>query len=161
MSTRIKTDTRGASLQKLDKSRSTLVELRNVAIGACCSATCTRPSVSPEAAPPDRAVGARTRQPENSKRAHLSAPALQKHHQNSTRRLLRERRKNEISGGREKKKREIPPTLRAPTFSGFGPLRAPTPSGPHPFGPPPLRAPLQKQKIGQMRSTKNWPNSAK
>ena len=29
------------------------------------------------AAPPDRAAGARTRQPENSKRAHLSAPALQ------------------------------------------------------------------------------------
>ena len=27
--------------------------------------------------PPDRAAGARTRQPENSKRAHLSAPALQ------------------------------------------------------------------------------------
>ena len=29
------------------------------------------------AAPPDRAAGARTRQPENSERAHLSAPALQ------------------------------------------------------------------------------------
>ena len=29
------------------------------------------------AAPPDRAAGARTRQPENSKRAHFRAPALQ------------------------------------------------------------------------------------
>ena len=32
--------------------------------------------VKTPAAPPDRAAGARTRQPENSKRAHLSAPAL-------------------------------------------------------------------------------------
>ena len=58
-----------------------------------------------------------------------------KHHQNST----RERRKNEVSGG--KKARNFgPPTLApnpldpnpsCPTFSGFGPppLRAPTPSG--------------------------------
>ena len=36
----------------------------------------------------------------------------------------RERRKKENCGGRGKKKREIlgPPTLLAPTFSGFGPL---------------------------------------
>ena len=81
-----------------------------------------------------------TRQPENSKRAHLSAPALQtppKFHEKTP----RERTTNEISGGREQKKREIlgsppfvPPTLRAL------PLRA-----------PPLRAPT-KNKIGQMRS---------
>ena len=37
----------------------------------------------------------------------LERPGLQKHHQNSTRRPPRERRKNEISGGREQKKREI------------------------------------------------------
>ena len=72
----------------------------------------------------------------------------------------REGRKNEISGGREKKKREIlGPHPSDPT------LWAPNPLGPHPFGPPPLRLPTpsgphhptrppshQKQKIGQMRS---------
>ena len=113
------------------------------------------------AAPPDRAAEARTRQPENSKRAHLSVPALQTPPKFNEK-TPRERRKNEISGGREQKKSEIlglqlfgphpsgphhpsgpqpfgpppfgppPPTLRAPLFLG---------SGPHPSAPPPLRAP--------------------
>ena len=86
-----------------------------------------------------------TRQPENSKRAHLSVPALQtppKFHEKTP----RVRRNNEISGGREQKKREIlgphpsAPTLRAPPF-GPPTLRAPNPSGPQPFGQPTLRAP--------------------
>ena len=90
-----------------------------------------------------------TRQPENSKRAHLRSRRF--------RETPRERRKNEFSGGREKKARNFgpptlrpppfgpppfgPPPLRAATFSGFGPqpLGAPTPWGPHPLGPPPLR----------------------
>ena len=61
-----------------------------------------------------------SRQPENSKRAHLSAPALQtppKFHEKTHR-----REKNEFCGGRGKKKR-APPTLRTPPF------------GPPPFGP--------------------------
>ena len=64
----------------------------------------------------------------------------------------RKRRKNEISGGRERKKKARnfgPPTLRTPSFGPppFGPppfgrtLRAPLflGSGPHPSGDPPLR----------------------
>ena len=83
-----------------------------------------------------------TRQPENSKRAHLRALALQtppKFHEKTP----RERRKNEISGGREQKKREIlgpPPSGPPPSVphpSGLPPLWAPTPSGPHPFRLPP------------------------
>ena len=96
------------------------------------------------------------------------APALQtppKFHEKTP-----QRRKNEISGGREKKKREIlapfgPPTLRppnpsrphlfwvrAPTLPGPHPFRPPTPSGPppscpHHFGPPPPTPPKGK----------NWP----
>ena len=53
------------------------------------------------AAPPDRAAGARTRQPENSKRAHYTAPALHTH-QNSTREP-QERRKKENCGGKKKR----------------------------------------------------------
>ena len=93
----------------------------------------------------------------------------------------RERRRNEISGGREQKKsakfwapHPSGPTLRAPnpsgpTFSGFGPpplrgphlsgsppLRVPTPPGPHPSGSPPLRVPTNT--IGQMRSGQIWSN---
>ena len=70
-----------------------------------------------------------TRQPENSKRAHLRAPAFTKHHQNSTKRPPREGRKKNNCGGRVKKSEIFePPTLRGPTlrrphFSGFGPLR--------------------------------------
>ena len=84
-----------------------------------------------------------TRQPENSKRAHLSVPALQtppKFHEKTP----RERRKNEISGGREKKKREI---FRAPT--PFGPPLF-LGSGLHSSGPPTPSGPHQKQ---------NWPNA--
>ena len=71
--------------------------------------------------------------------------------------LERERIKNEISGGREKKKeRNLGPP--------FGPYR----SGPNPFGPPhhPTHRPTTppKTKIGQMRPVKfgqmwYWPNS--
>ena len=77
-----------------------------------------------------------TRQPENSKRAHLSAPALQtppKFHEKDQKRG----KNNEKTGARGKKARNFwpPPwgaTLRAPPFG------APTFSG---FGPPPLAAP--------------------
>ena len=100
----------------------------------------------------------------------FEGPGLQKHHQNSTRRPPRERRKNEISGGREKKARNFgpshpsAPTLRAP----FGPPFF-LGSGPHPFGPPPLRAPTKNKKLakcglakfGQQKLAKFgqlWPN---
>ena len=60
-----------------------------------------------------------TRQPENSKRAHFTAPALQtppKFHE----RTPRERKKKENCGGKRKKKREIlgSPTLRGSTLRG-------------------------------------------
>ena len=42
-----------------------------------CARLGSRAVFETPAAPPDRAAGARTRQPENSKRAHLSAPAPQ------------------------------------------------------------------------------------
>ena len=61
--------------------------------------------------------------------AHLSAPALQTPPHEET---PRERRKNEISGGREQKKREI---------------LGPHPSAPTPSGPPPLRAPTKTKKL--------------
>ena len=54
------------------------------------------------------------------------APRRFKHHQHSTRRPPRERRKNEISGGRDKKKTR---NFGSPT------LRPPHPSGPHSFRP--------------------------
>ena len=127
------------------------------------------PSLSCEtpAAPTDRAAGARTRQPENSKRAHLRVPALQ------TTNIPRKRPKK-LWREREKKARNFgaptlqghpsgPPTLRGPTlrgptlgapqlraltFSGFGPppfgappFRGPTLSGPPPFRGPTLRGP--------------------
>ena len=82
--------------------------------------------------------GGFTRQPENSKRAHLSAPALQTPPKFNEK-TPREGRKERILGReKEKKARNFgPPTLRAPTlrdptFSGFGPP---------PFGPPTLLAP--------------------
>ena len=107
----------------------------------------------------------------------FEVPALQtppKFHEKTP----RERRKNEISGGREQKKREIlgpppfgpppfgPPTLRAPSPpgphpSGPPPLRAPTPPGPHPFRPPPFRPPPKTKlakcglaKFGQQKLAK-------
>ena len=115
------------------------------------------------AAPPDRAAGARTRQPENSKCVHFRAPALQtppKFHE----RTPRERKKIEYCGGRREKKArnfglptlQLHPsglhpsgsTLRGPTFSGFGPP---------PFGSPTLCGPkIQHLKIGRSR---NWPKS--
>ena len=75
-------------------------------------------------------------------------PSLQKHHQNSTRRLPRERRKNEISCGREKKKSAkfwAPPP--------FGP-----PSGSHhPTRPRPNPPTAQPAQTAHQR--KNWPNT--
>ena len=69
--------------------------------------------------------------PKNSKRAHLSAPALQtpKFHEKTNKRGRKERI---LRREREKKARNFgPPTLLAPIFSGFGPptlraLRTPT-----------------------------------
>ena len=72
------------------------------------------------AAPPNRAAGARTSQPENSKRAHFRAPALQtppKFHEKD-----QKEEKNEFCGGREKFWASHP--------SGPPPFRAPHPSGP-------------------------------
>ena len=116
--------------------------------------------VKPPAAPPDQAAGARTRQPENSKRAHFRAPALQtppKFHEKTPRETQKERN----GGGKGKKKREILGTLRGPT------LRGPTLRGP-PFGaplflglgPPTLRGPTLPPfgaglaKVGQLRLAK-------
>ena len=76
-------------------------------------------------------AGGFTRQPGNSKRAHLSVPALQtppKFHEKTH----RERRKIEISSGRGNKKREI--------------------MGPPPFGPPPLRT-----RHGRLWPNRLWP----
>ena len=95
------------------------------------------------AAPPDRAARARTRQPENSKRAHLSAPALQTpptFHEKTPREGRKERI---LRRDREKKSAKFwAPHPSAPDPSG------PHPSGPHPwgptfsgFGPPPFGAP--------------------
>ena len=119
----------------------------------------------PPAAPPDRAAGSRTRQPENSKRAHFRAPALQtppKFHE----RTPRERKKKENCGGKKEKSAKFwaphpsglhpsklhpsGSTLRGPTFSGLhffwvwaSTLRGPTFSrfGPPPFGAPTFGAP--------------------
>ena len=76
--------------------------------------------------------------------------ALQKHHQNSTRRPQREtKRAKMVPGEGKKKKREIlgPPPFGPSWPYPLGPhLRGPTPSGPHPsrppFGAPTLRGPL-------------------
>ena len=84
-----------------------------------------------------RAARGFTRQPENSKRAHLSFPALQtpEFHEKTPR---EREKKNENGGGRGKKKREIlgPPPFGPPLFLGFGPH----PSGSPPFGLPTLLA---------------------
>ena len=90
----------------------------------------TRCRVKPRR-PHQTAAGARTRQPENSKRAHFRAPALQtppKFHE----RTPRERKKKENCGGRREKKREIlalppfwAPPFWAPPF-GASTLRGPT-----------------------------------
>ena len=83
------------------------------------------------------------RQPENSKRAHLSAPALQ-----DTTKIPREDTQRDTKTAkrwreREEKARNFgPSTLRAPTLRAPT-LRAPHPSGPHFFwvGSPTLRTP--------------------
>ena len=84
-----------------------------------------------------------TRQPENSKRAHLSAPTLQtppKFHEKTPER----EEKNEFCGGRGKKKREI---LGLPPFG-------PPPFGPHPSGPHWIWAPGLLKKTNQLKITK-------
>ena len=94
------------------------------------------------AAPLDRAAGARTRQPENSKRAHLSAPVLQtppkiprEDPQRDTETAKRWREK-------EEKARNFGPLHPSgPHPFGAPPFRGPTLSGPHPFGAPPFRGP--------------------
>ena len=80
-----------------------------------------------------------TQQPENSKRALSRVPALQKHHQNSTRRPP-EREKERKWRWRREEKREI---------LGPPPFGAPTPSGPHPFG----ATPLHQAKTALTRTT--------
>ena len=96
-------------------------------------------------------AGARTRQPENSKRAHFRAPALQ-----NTTKIPREdpERHRKVAGkGRKKAQNFGPPTSRGPTlrgptiFSWFGP-----PSWAPPFGAPPFWAGLTK--VGQLRLAK-------
>ena len=98
------------------------------------------------AAPPDRAAGARTRQPENSKRAHLSAPALQtppKFHEKDQKRG----KNNKNCGGRGKKARNFGPPPFGPHPLGLHPSGpslflglAPHPWGAPPFGTPPFGA---------------------
>ena len=96
------------------------------------------------AAPPDRAAGARTRQPENSTRAHFRAPALQtppKFHEKTPER----HKKNETVVGKGRKSAKFwAPTLRGPTLRGPT-LRGPTLRGPTLRGPtlrgPTLRGP--------------------
>ena len=81
-----------------------------------------------------------TRQPKNSKRAHLRAPALQKHHQNSTRRHPERHKKNKIVAGEGKKAPNVgPSTFGAPPF-GAPTLQGPTLRVP-PFGVPPFGVP--------------------
>ena len=97
------------------------------------------------AAPPDPAAGARTRQPENSKRAHFTAPALQtppKFHE----RTPRERRKKIVAGKGKKARNFGPPTLRGSTLRGST-LWGSTLRGP-PFGAPPFGAPLFLGLVG-------------
>ena len=54
------------------RTGSPMARTRRRWVGCRLGLSCEAP-----AAPPDRAAGARTRQPENSKRAHFRAPALQ------------------------------------------------------------------------------------
>ena len=76
-----------------------------------------------------------TRQPENSKRAHLSAPALQTPKFRERGQQEREKRMKTVAG-RGTKKREI---------------LGPHPSGPRPWGPHPLWS--------KNSTSKNWPKS--
>ena len=112
----------------------------------------------PSSAGPPGGLWGFTRQPENSKRAHLSVPALQtppKFHEKTPRE--RERKRAKMGAGEGKKSAKFwasrlrAPTLRAPTLQSptlWAPtLRAPTlgaltfsRSGPHPSAPPTLQA---------------------
>ena len=89
------------------------------------------------AAPPDRAAGARTRQPENSKRAHLRVPVL-KTPPKFNEKTPREGRTNLAAGGEKSAKLWV---------------------GLHPSGPPTLRAlglaPGLHEKNLQLKITKN------
>ena len=75
-------------------------------------------------------------------------PGASNNHQKFREKTPRERRKNDISGGRqhESAKFRAPP----PPLFGPQPFRAPTPSG-HPFGPSLFRALTKIKKNGQMR----------
>ena len=100
--------------------------------------------------PPDRAAGARTRQLENSKRAHFRAPALQKHHSNSTRNPQRDTETAKWWREKEETARNFGPPP-------FGALRGPTTSGPHFFWvwPPTLWGPTMTPKI--LAKKLDWP----
>ena len=69
--------------------------------------------------PPDLAAGARTRQPENSKRAHFRAPALQtpKFHGKTPK---RKKERTWVGEGKESAKFQ-PPTIRGPYLDRFPP----------------------------------------
>ena len=113
-------------------------------------------------------AGARTRQPENSKRAHFTAPALQTPPKIPRKDPKREKEERKLWRRREKKARNFgPPTLRGSTLLGptllgstlRGPtLRGPTFSrfGPPPFGAHPSRAP---HFVVPKFNTQNWPTS--
>ena len=99
------------------------------------------PSIGPPSAgppPPDPVWGRRgfTRQPENSKRAHFRVPALQKHHQNSTKRPPRERGKSA--------------PFWAPHLSGLHP------SGPHFLHKPETAKKRSGPKVVWAKSGKTW-----
>ena len=89
---------------------------------------------------PNLVIAARTRQPENSKRAHFSTPALQtppKFHEKTPQ---RDTKKSDMVAGEGKKARNFgPSTLRGPTLRGPT-LRGPTLRGPTLRGPT-LRGP--------------------
>ena len=124
-------------------------------LSGCC--------VKPAAALPIHSRQGFTRQPESSKRAHLTGPRRFKTPPKFQEKTPREGRKERILRREsEKKKREIlapPPTLRAPTLWAPPPLGSHSsgpplflflgphpsgshPSGPHPSEPTPLELPL-------------------
>ena len=114
----------------------------------------------PLSTPPNRAAGARTRQPENS--STFQGPGLQKHNQNSKRPSKRgERRKKIVAGGGKKSAKLGPPPFWAPHPSGLHPS-GPHPSGPHPSGPHfclVWGSILQGILSSQNSTSKNWPKS--
>ena len=67
------------------------------------------------------------------KQAHFTSPAVQKHHQNSTRRHPERHKKSEMVAGEGKKSANF----LAPTISGRPPFRSPHPSGPKTLRRPP------------------------